>query len=425
MSRRLAISAAACAIGAGIVALTESVHAALETLGLLVAVCACALAAGAQARHARARMRSLSGQLAIAVGIAVGAILAAVGLAASLMFISGEDALLVSVMAVVIAVVGVSVAGMTTDPVVHDIELLRDRLRGVGLGSRRADLQTGGADELAELAAAANSMIEQLAHEEAARAAADRARRGVITALSHDLRTPLTSLQVLIEAIQDRIATGATRERYLREMEVHVAALSELIDDLFELSRAEGHALERSSEPVELGELVSESVAAMRATAERRGVLLECEPQAGRAHGRLLAARVDPRQIRRVLLNLLDNAIRHTPAGRGVHVRTWRCEDMVRVEVEDAGAGIPAHELEKVFEAFYRGCEDDGSRRGGGAGLGLAIARAIVDAHGGEIWIPRSDHGTTVCFSLPALPDDRLHPSEPELTWVDAQPPRA
>jgi len=254
-------------------------------------------------------------------------------------------------------------------------------------------------------------MVEQLAQDEAARAVADQARRGLITALSHDLRTPLAALQVLTEAVQDRIVAGATRARYLREMQVHVAALSELIDDLFELSRAHAHAFAPSNEPVELGELVSETVAAMRATAELNGVLLRSEPPAGQALARPLAARADPRQIRRVVLNLLDNAIRHTPPGGEVCVRTTLRGARVQVDVEDDGSGVLPHETEKVFEAFYQGDESNGPRRGNGTGLGLAIARAILDAHGGEIWIDPVERGTSVSFSLPGVAQHRPHPT--------------
>ena len=196
----------ACALGAGIVAVELDLSGALLTLELLLAVSVAALAAGFGAQRSRRRIGSLSHQLALAVGIAVGAILAAVGVATAVMFISGEDALLVSVMSAVIAVVGVCVARLLTEPMIHDIELVRDRLSAVGDGERRTDLATGGSDELAALAAATNAMIEQLGQEEAGRAAAEDARRRLIIAVSHDLRTPIASLRVLTEAVEDRIA---------------------------------------------------------------------------------------------------------------------------------------------------------------------------------------------------------------------------
>jgi len=409
MRRALAATLAACAIGATVVDALSGRHAALETFGLLLGVSAAALAAASGVRRSRARVGSLSRQLALAVAIAVGAILLAVWVAAGVMFISTDDAQLVSVMAAVIAVVGVCVASVLTDPLVHDIELLRDRLRAVGVGDRSSALALDGNDELADLAAAANAMIEQLASEETARLAAEDARQRLIMAVSHDLRTPITALRVLTDAVQDRIGSEAARTRYLREMQTHVALLSALIDDLFELTRAQDANTKLRTEPVEIGELVSETVTAMLVAGEEHGVTLHAEPSAGRAPGLTLAARADPDQIRRVLLNILENAIRHTPRGGDVAVSSTLRGSMVEVEVADNGTGIVPEDREHVFEAFFRGAEHT-SRTDGGTGLGLAIAQAIIHAHSGEIWLAPAKRGTRVCFSLPALPQ-QLQPT--------------
>jgi signal transduction histidine kinase len=401
MRRALVTTAVSCLVGAATLAASSGAHAGLETLELLIGVSAVALAAAAAAQRGRGRIGPLRRQLALAVGIAVGTILVAVWLAAGIMFISREDALTVSVMAAVIAVVGFSVAKLLADPMVQDIERLRRRLQAVGAGDRQSDLVTGGRDELAGLAAAANSMIEQLRGEEARRGASERARRGLVVAISHDLRTPLAALRVLVEAVEDRIVTGATRERYLKEMRTHVGVLSSLIEDLFELSRAQAGELQLASRPVELGELVSETVAAMRAPGEERGVTVIADPLPDGGGGAGLLAVVDPEQIRRVLLNLLDNAIRYTPPGGTVTARASRRDGAIEVEVADDGCGIARAESARVFEAFYRG-GGNLARSGRGAGLGLAIARAIVEAHHGEMRLAPSQAGTRVCFSLPA-----------------------
>jgi signal transduction histidine kinase len=405
MTRALVVAGLACALGAGVVAVAVDLSGAVLTLELLLAVSAAALAAGFVAGRARGRLGSLNWQLALAVGIAIGAILAAVGLAAVVMFISSDDALLVSVMAGVIAAVGLCVVRLLTAPIVHDIERIRDRLHAVGEGERRTDLHTGGSDELADLAAATNAMIEQLSREEAARAAAEQARQRLIMAVSHDLRTPISSLRVLTEAVEDHIATGATRTRYLREMHMHVAVLSALIDDLFELSRAEAGEIALALQPVEIGELVSETVTAMRTAGEERGVRLQSDPPAGRTPGTALVANVDPEKIRRVVLNLLENAIRHTPPGGNVIARSSRRGEKLEVDVTDEGTGIAVEDRAHLFEPFYRGGEH-AARSGDGSGLGLAIAQAIVNAHGGEIWLAPSPHGARACFTLPALTDE-------------------
>ncbi len=417
MRRALGITVPACAIGAALVGAFSGSHAALVTLGLLLGVSAAALAAALQARRSRTRIGSLSRQLALAVGIAVGAILVSVWVAAAVMFISEDDALLVSVMSAVIAVVGVCVARLLTDPLVADIELLREQLRAVGEGDRSTGLALGGSDELAALAVAVKLMIEQLAAEESGRAAAEESRRRLMIAVSHDLRTPIASLRVLIEAVQDHIVTGATRTRYLRDMQTHVAVLSALIEDLFDLQRAQTGELRLATGPVEIGELVSETVAAMLAAAEERDVTLSAEPLSGHATGTSLTARADPEQIRRVLLNLLENAINHTPPGGEVIVRTTRTDTKVEVEVADEGVGIARADREHVFEAFYRGGEH-ASRSDDGTGLGLAIARAIVNAHDGEIWLAPAPHGTRVCFALAALASLPRLAAEPDTTLM-------
>ena len=241
-------------------------------------------------------------------------------------------------------------------------------------------------------AALAAALAVRLAMEERSRRQIEEARRQMVAAVSHDLRTPLASLRLLVEAIDDGVATGETRERYLREMRGHVETLTALIDDLFELSRIEAGEISWTLERVELRELVDDAVAAMRAPAEARGVRLAASLPAGE-----VLARANAEKLRRVLLNLIQNAIRHTPADGSVTVRARTAADEVEVEVADDGEGIPSGESERVFEAFYRG---DAARGEDGAGLGLAISRAIVEAHGGKIWLERGSPGTRVHFTL-------------------------
>jgi signal transduction histidine kinase len=403
MRRALVASVLACLAGGVVVELALDTHAALETFSLMLGVSILALGVAVGARHERRRIGALGHQLALAVGIAVAAILAAVGVAAGLMFISSEDALLVSVMAGVVAVVGLQVATLLTAPIVEDITRLRDRLRAVGVGDRRANLATNGNDELAELVAEANAMIARLAQEEGGRTRAEDARQRLIIAVSHDLRTPLTSLRLMTEAIDDEIATGPTRARYLRDMQTHVAALSALVDDLFDLSRLQAGEATLTIEPADIGALADETVRALRATAATREVTLSC--RADRIGHQLLVAEIDRERIRRVLMNLIDNAVRHSPPGGEVSTHVARVDATIEVQVSDDGSGIPEAERAHVFEAFFRG-GPDASRSGDGTGLGLAISRAIIDSHRGSIWLADADadadRGTRVCFTIPA-----------------------
>jgi signal transduction histidine kinase len=179
-------------------------------------------------------------------------------------------------------------------------------------------------------------------------------------------------------------------------MRTHIDALSALIDDLFELSRLEAGDISWSLEQVPLGELVGETVEAMRVQAEAKGVAVLADVPAF-----LRPARANPEKLQRVLFNLIQNAIRHTPADGSVVVRAEPIADRIEVEVADNGDGIDPAEREQVFTAFYRGGAN-AARTSGGAGLGLAVSRAIVEAHGGRIWLPETSVGTRVRFSLPA-----------------------
>lgn len=282
---------------------------------------------------------------AVITAVVVGAILLVVVAAARMMFVSDRDALFVAAL-----VLG---AGMVT-------------LR-----------------------------IAALAERERARAAAEATRRQLVAAVSHDLRTPIASLRLLVEAIEDDIVDGETRRRYLATMQTHIHSLSAMIDDLFELSRIEAGDIDWSMRQVELALLVDETVVAMRPEARARQVELRSQLGDGE-----LSAHADPEKIQRVLFNLIRNAIRHTPADGSVTVRAEEGADAIEIEVADTGDGIPAGERERVFDVFFRGGAN-AARDSDGAGLGLAVARAIVETHGGRIWLAPANQGTRVRFSLP------------------------
>jgi signal transduction histidine kinase len=336
----------------------------------------------------RTRLGSLSRQFALAVAIVVAPVLVALVVIAILMVVSNHAAVLVAIVVVVAGLVAIGVARLLARGILRDVEAIRDWLAEVGSGSRDVTIETGARDELAQLADAANSMIVRLRDEE-------KARRDLVAAVSHDLRTPITSLRLLAEAVDDGVVDGETRRAYLQRMTTHIDALSALIDDLFELSRLEAGDIGWSLERVPLRELVAETVEAMRVQAEAKGVAVSAEvPDA------LAPARANPEKLQRVLFNLIQNAIRHTPADGSVVVRAEPIDDRIEVEVCDTGVGIAAEERSQVFTAFYRGGED-ASRSSAGAGLGLAVSRAIVEAHGGEIWLEDAPVGTRVRFSVP------------------------
>jgi len=343
--RSAALALLAALVAGAIVASGYGLRDGVLTALLLLALGAPALALAHVARARRARLGSPRRQLALGLAIGVGQLAVALGAAVALMFVSAHD-----------AVVVVAVTAFAAVVAVRSVQLMG---RGV-------------TDD------------------------AERMRRDLVAAVSHDLRTPITSLRLLTEAIADDVVDEPTRRSYLAQMGTHVNALSALIDDLFELSRLEAGDIAWSLEQVRLDELVGETVDAMRVQADARNVRVSAELPAD-----LESARADPEKLQRVLFNLIQNAIRHTPADGTVVVRAESAGDEVEIEVADSGAGIAAPERERVFEPFFRGGAQ-AARPADGAGLGLAISRAIVEAHGGRIWLEDAPRGTRVRFSLPA-----------------------
>jgi signal transduction histidine kinase len=393
MTRSVTTVAAAAALAAVIVAPVYGAEAALTTAGLIAAVSVLGLAVAHRLAGERPT-RPLRTRFDLVIGTAVGVILATVFLAAELMFVSNHDALMVCAIVLAAALVALRAARVSSAGVVREVGALRDTLAAVGAGERDHRVSARAATELAELAEAASKMIEQLAGEEMRRDAAESARRKFVASISHDLRTPLASLRLMLSAIEDELVDEVTRSRYLDTMHTHVRALGSLVDDLFELSRLEAGDLDWSIQQVELAELVEEAVDAMRVEAEMKGVAVAAELEA-----LTRPARADPERLQRVLFNLIQNAIRHTPADGSVTVRAESTDDRIEIEVADTGPGIPHAERERVFDPWMRGAHaTDGPN---GAGLGLVISRAIVEAHGGHIWLADSDVGTRVRFVIP------------------------
>ena len=328
------------------------------------------------------RRTGLRRQAVLTGAIAAVQVLVTVALFVALMFVSSHDAFFMVLATAYCALLALLAARLLSRRVLADVHAVEASLAAVGEGRRDVQLAVAGEDEIARLARQVESMVDRLARTEAA-------RNDLVAAVSHDLRTPITSLRLLVEALDDDIVDEADRRAYLAKLRTHVGALGALIDDLFELSRLQAGDIRWSMERVRLCELVQETVEAMRH--DRAPPLLVDVP------ADLAPARVAPEQIQRVLFNLIQNAIRHTPADGSVTVRAEVAGDVVQVEVADTGSGIAEADRNRVFDAFFQG----GARSNGSAGLGLAISRAIVEAHGGQIWLEPSAGGTSVRFTLP------------------------
>jgi signal transduction histidine kinase len=372
------------AVGAS--GLIESGPAAALTGVLLLVVAGLAVQAARVAKGLQ-RPAALDLQVTVSVALPVAQMVLATFLFAAIMFVSAHDAILIVLVVIFAGALGVLTARMVTERLVEDVQTVRDGLVAVGAGRRDVDVRADSSPELADLARAANAMTERLASVEAA-------RRDLVAAISHDLRTPMTSLRLVATALRDEVLAPEERRQYLDRMALQVGGLAGLVDDLFELSRLDAGDVTWSMQPVSLGILIDETVEAMQAEADAKGVTLR-----NVAEG-LPQAWGDPEKLQRVLFNLVHNAIRHTPAGGTVTLTAETTPRGLQVEVSDTGEGVPEADRDRVFEAFYQG--GDGASRGRGGGLGLAISRSIVEGHGGAISLEPAARGTRVRFSVPA-----------------------
>ncbi len=337
-----------------------------------------------------ARFRGLRPQLGVLAGLVAVQLGVAVALFASLMFVSRHDAFFMALAAGYAGLVGLGAARLVAGRALHDLDAVRAALAEVGQGSRDVRIRVRGRGELAALAAEVEGMVAKLSGEE-------QARRQLVAAVSHDLRTPVTTLRLIADGLEDGIFEPERLREQLRLVSTNVRTLGSLIDDLFELSRLEARDIRWSMEQVRLDELLSETIEAMRPHAEAGGIAIRAE-----LRQQLPPARGNPEALQRVLFNLIQNAIRHTPADGSVVVRAEPAHGpAVEIEVADTGLGIAARQRQRIFEPFVQG-PTRAAGDNGAAGLGLAIARAIVEAHGGRIWLAETGPGTHIRFSVPA-----------------------
>jgi signal transduction histidine kinase len=376
----------------------------VEQLALFLSVSgAGSLVAGAAlVRWGGRQLGSLHWRLALAYGVGLLVVVVNVIATSMLMFINSHDLGLLLLLLAFGAAISVAFGYAVTAALSADLATLARAAGRLAGGDLTARVNTRGSDEVARLAAAFDHMAVQLQHSFERERELEAGRREMVAAVSHDLRTPLATTRAMVESIVDGVVTEpAEVQRYLDLIQREVQHLSRLIDDLFELSQIESGSLKLQLAPTRLGELVSETLDAFQAQAQDRGVIIEHA-----ALPDLPPVDADAERLQRVLRNLLDNALRHTPAGGKVRVVAVSQDGEARVSVIDSGSGLAPDEMERVFERFYRGerarSRTDGAGRAPGAGLGLAIARGLVQAHGGRIWAEASPSGGAVfAFTLP------------------------
>jgi signal transduction histidine kinase len=369
-----------------------------ESLVAVLSLTAAAVAGGAALRALTSRTRSLR-NLVLAITLAsllIGALAAFI--LARLMVLDADEARTVIGVLAVTALFAAVLATVASSSLGRDAQRLELALRRLEAGDRTQRTDVRRADELGHVARALDELTQRLDALERERANLEGERRAMLTSVGHDLRTPLAALRAAIEALQDGVASD--RARYLRAMAHDVDALSSLVDDLFLLSRIEAGRLDLSRARIDLAELADEAVEAITPAAEARNVCvrLRCEQGVG--------VDANARALGRVIRNLLDNAVRHAPPNSTVEV-VVDGRDRPTVRVLDQGPGFGAEFVPEAFDSFTR-AEPSRNRASGGAGLGLAIARGIVEAHGGTIWIEPPPGGTIV-FQLPSAPVQHTH----------------
>jgi signal transduction histidine kinase len=296
--------------------------------------------------------------------------------------------------AIIATTFGIFVAASVTD----SLSQLANTAQQIAEGDLTARVKVSGRDEVARAGVAFNQMAAQLQNAEKQRVELEKMRRDLIAWTSHDLRTPLTSIRALIEALHDGVVDDPqTVQRYYRTLRADVIALNTILDDLFELAQLDAGGLKMEKAFHSLSDLLSDTIESFQALAAPKNITLNADVDPG----------VDPlwmnsSKVGRVLGNLINNALRYTPPGGNVFVTAVPDAAEVVVTVQDNGPGFNTRDLDRVFEQFYRG-EIARSRAGGeGAGLGLAIARGVVEAHHGRIWADNlPEGGAVVGFSLP------------------------
>ena len=344
-------------------------------------------------------------RLTFVIGTAIASVILffTIWIIARLMFVSQHDFYLATVLLVFATGITMSVAFFLTESISVRVHALSDAAGMIAAGKLSLRVPEEGRDELSILARAFNKMASNLEGARQKQEEMDTSRRNLIAWISHDLRTPLTSIRAILEALGDNVVDDpATEERYLKTVQNEIRGLSHLIDELFTVSQMDAGGLVLDCQFNSLGDLISDTIESFSELAVRQNVTLQGSIPEG-----LDPVWMDARQLGRVLDNLISNALRYTPAGGVIAIQATRQDGEIRVDVKDNGEGIHSEDLPRIFDLFYRG-EKSRSRGTGGAGLGLAIAYGVIDAHGGKIWVDsRPGSGTCFSFTLPNTPQGR------------------
>jgi signal transduction histidine kinase len=314
---------------------------------------------------------------------------------AEAMFLSQHDLHVLVVVLGAAATVGIVATLLLGDRIGAAAMALVEGARRIGEGETPSFGATAAhAGDIALLARELETTAARLDDARRRERALEQSRRELVAWVSHDLRTPLAGLRAMAEALEDGVVDGDAARRYYVLMRDETERLTSLVDDLFELSRTQHGALRLELQRVALGDLVSDAVAGVAPVASAKGVRLE-----HRVIGPPPECAASPPELLRALRNVLENAVRHTPSDGTVVIEHGTVGDDAVLSVVDHGGGIAPADLGRVFDAGFQ--SDPARSSGHGAGLGLAIAKGIVEAHHGEIAVANENGGARFTIRLP------------------------
>jgi signal transduction histidine kinase len=361
----------------------------------IVGVAIAGAAAGMVAVRLLAR-RSMATLLSVVAAVVIVTSAVGVVVSADKMLISGQDRNMVMVVVAIAGVVGFAVAMLVGRRITAASRLLLGAVRKVGSTGRYEPPDAVLPAEFTALSAELATAHKRLAQSRKRERALEASRRELVAWVSHDLRTPLAGLRAMAEALEDRVVVDfQTISTYHTQIRREADRLSAMIDDLFELSKIHAGALRLSRRLVGIDDLVAETLATTEPLARAKGVRLHGSSVRG------LPVLVDADEFGRALRNLVTNAIRHTPSDGLVEIKGGVQQDMACVSVVDTCGGIPADELPRVFDVGFRGEPARTPGVDNNAGLGLSIARGIVEAHAGQIAVQNVPHGCQFVVRLP------------------------
>jgi signal transduction histidine kinase len=390
------------AAGVGLTALVSSITAmstrdALQLAGIAAGTAAAAGFGGVVALYLL-RGRSIGAQIAAVALTTVISVALGAWAAARAMFISQHDLSMLVVVLVPAGMVAVAASIVLGGRVVDASASLTDVARRIGTGATHSPVQRAHAPaELARLAEELQTMSARLDEARSRERAIDASRRELVAWVSHDLRTPLAGIRAMVEALEDGVVVDPeTVARYHRTVRKEADRLASLVDDLFELSRSQAGVLRLELERVSLSDVVSDAIAGAAPVADAKGVRLR-----GVMRDQVPELHASAPELLRALRNILENAIRHTPSDGSVVLEAGLEDGQAFVSIADDGGGIPERDLERVFDVAFR---VDPARHGDGAGLGLAIARGLVEAHRGDVTVRNENGGCRFTVRLPLEP---------------------